>query len=97
MRTGCAKTLCWGTNGKRGLEVPELSGHGTIDNLQFVFPGPNRPKERSEKKVTVAATNYANPRRGERPEETAAVAATNYADRDPGKHREQAGFAAACN
>jgi hypothetical protein len=91
--------LCWGTNGKRGLEVPELSPYGTIDNLQFVFPENelNRPKEPSEQKVAVAATNYANPRRGERPEETAAVAATSYADRDPGKHSEQAGFAAACN
>jgi hypothetical protein len=52
VRTGCAKALCWGAKGKRGFEVPGLSAHGTIDNLQLVFPeigrAADRPRECSE-------------------------------------------------
>src|SRR6516225_5964736 len=60
VRTGCAKALCWGAKGKRGLEVPGLAAHGTIDNLQLVFPEPGRaaecPRECSKQKATVPDT-----------------------------------------
>src|SRR6516162_6573713 len=69
VRAGCAKALCWGAKGRRGLEVPGLSAHGTIENLQLVFPGigraADRPGEYSEQKATVEATNHADPDPGE--------------------------------
>jgi len=68
MRTECAKALCWGAKGKR-VEMPGLSAHGTIDDLQLVFPeigyAADRPKERSEQKATVAGTNHSKPCPGE--------------------------------
>src|SRR5215469_10456987 len=30
VRTGCAKALCWGAKGKRGLAVPGLVAHGSF-------------------------------------------------------------------
>jgi hypothetical protein len=46
------KGFVLGAKGKRGLEVPGLSAHGTIDNLQHVFPeigrAADRPGEFSE-------------------------------------------------
>jgi hypothetical protein len=85
--------LCWGAKGKRGLEVPELSARGTIDNLQHVFPElgrpADRPGERSEQKVAVIATNHANPGPGECSEQKAAVIATNHANPSSGECSEQ--------
>ena len=67
MRAGCAKDLCWGAKEKRGLEVPGLAAHGTIDNLQIVFPelgrAAGRPGECSEQKATGEA--IADPDPGE--------------------------------
>jgi len=81
--------------------VPGLSAHGTVDNLQLVFPeigrATDRPKERSEQKAAIAATNHANPGRGAGSEQTTAVAATNYASPDPGKCPEQTAAVAASN
>src|SRR6516162_7059376 len=64
VRAGCAKALCWGAKGKRGLEVPGLAAHGIIDNLQLVFPELGRaaecPKECSKQKAAIPGTNQAN-------------------------------------
>jgi hypothetical protein len=72
--------------------VPGFSAHGAVDNLHLVFSGigraTDRPKERSEQKAAIAATDHANPGRGDRSQQTAAVA-TNRAGPDPGKCPEQ--------
>ena len=39
LRASCGpKALCWGAKGRRGIEVPGVSAHETINNLQLVFP-----------------------------------------------------------
>jgi hypothetical protein len=74
--------------------VPGLSAHGTIDNLQLVFPeigrAAERPEECPQPKAAIAATNRADPGPGECSAAiAAAVAATNYANPGPGKCSEQ--------
>ena len=101
MRTGYAEILCWGAKRKRRLEVPGLSAHGAVDNLQLVFPEigrtTDRPKKLSEQEASVAATNYAGPSRGECLEQTAAVAANNCAGPSRGEWLEQTAAVAATN
>src|SRR5271170_3493312 len=92
VRTGRAKALCRCAKGKRGVEVPGLSAHGTIDNLQLVFPEIGRAAERpGECSAAIAATNRADP--GPR-ECSAAIAATSDANPDS---RERPAAVAATN
>jgi hypothetical protein len=66
--------------------MPGLSAHGTIENLQLVFPeirrAAERPGECSEQKAASAATNRADP--GPR-DCFAAVAATSHANAGAGE------------
>jgi hypothetical protein len=73
--------------------VPGLSAHGTIDNLQLVFPELGRaaecPRECSKQKAAVPGTNQANSSPGKCFEQEAAIAATIRASPDPGECTEQ--------
>jgi len=99
VRAGCAKALCWGAKGKRGLEVPGLAAHGIIDNLQLVFPELGRaaecPKECSKQKAAIPGTNQANSSPGKCSEQEAAIAATIRASPGPGECTEQTATVAA--
>ena len=89
MRTGCAKAVCCGANGKRSLKVLGLSAHAAINNLQLVFPELGRaldyPEERSEQKAEVAPSDRVDAGPGER--QTAPVAPSDRVDPGPGERQ----------
>jgi hypothetical protein len=93
--------LCWGAKGKRDLEVPGLAAHGTIDNLQLVFPELGRaaecPRECSKQKAPVPGTNQANSSPGKCFEQEATIAATIRASPGPGECTKQRATVAASN
>jgi hypothetical protein len=86
--------LRWGAKGKRGLEVPGLRAHGTIDNLQFVFPEIGRTAERrgecSKQKAVPASP-------GKCSEQQAAIVAANRTSPGPGECSEPKEAVAATN
>jgi hypothetical protein len=93
--------LCWGAAGKRGLEVPGLAAHETIDNLQLVFPELERaagcPRECSKQKAAVPSTNQANSSPGKCSDQEANITATIRASPGPGESTEQRATVAATN